>query len=189
MRRWKRITSIGIALVGLTALIVYYQFAPSHYGRQNTREVSIPAAFLFGDSRLTAPVVLSTEKELEELLRVTKKASLESGIYYSGHDESGIDNFERSLQDFDFTKECLIIIPVSYGDNEVGMSPPRLSWRKLTCEVWVQDKGGVLERWVFGVRKKDIGRSCCYGLAVKREAVDEVEVWVRGKQAASFTLD
>ena len=182
MRRWRRPLSTVLAIGGV-ALIIYLIAVPYINGRQNSRELLVTSNLALGFAKPYSPVAVSTDKDLRELVNRAKKECIEAGVYDPVRDMSGLVELERSLLGFDFSRECLIFIPVTHGyDYKVDMGSPCLASRKFTCQVRVHDPP-----WWQKVRHP-ASQTDVLCLALKRDSVDLVEVCIRGKQAASLPL-
>jgi hypothetical protein len=182
VRRWLRPLLTFLA-VGGVALIIWLIAVPYINGRQNSRELLVTPNLALGFAKPYLPVAVLSEKDLRELVDRATKECIEAGIYDPVHDMSGLVEFERSLIGFDFSRECLILVPVMHGyDYKVDMGSPYLASRKFTCQVRVHDPP-----WWQGVRHP-ASQTDVFCVAVRRDSAEMVEVWIRGKQAASLPL-
>src|SRR5262245_43998479 len=111
MRRWYLPALIGIPLTAVV-LLAYTLAAPYIDGRRCSREIAISPNLVQGFGKPLKPVVLLSGQDLKELLDRAKQKCV--GIWDPVHDRSGLAEFERSMQGFDFSTECLILIPVMH---------------------------------------------------------------------------
>jgi len=176
--------SYRLALVGALCILA----APYLDGKQSTREIAVPSNLALGLVKPYKPIVLRSEDEFREILGRAQDICGEAGVFQLVGDMSGLVEFERSLQGFDFANECLILIPVTYGaDFEARLNAPYVKSRKLTCRVSVVDpRIRLLDTQLVG---HPAARTDCFGIAVSRKAVDEVEVWIQGKRVASLFVN
>lgn len=163
----------------LVLLAVCIFLTPYFQGSQSIREVSVVSNVLDASQRELKPTVICNRDEMAELIR---RAKSRHPNYDPVRDMYGLAAFEHSVRDFDFSGECLVLIPYWHpAGYDAGLSRPYLLSRRLSCHVWYRNRlsGG----WALPGRM-----FACIGIAVKRELVDAIEVDVGQGQADTVFL-
>jgi hypothetical protein len=170
-------------LSGLGVVVLAYVFgAPYIEGKRCAREILVSPNVHVGFHQPLKPSVICSEKQMKEFLQ---RAKSKLGNFDPARDEYGLVAFERTVQDFDFSAECLILISVWRGyDYKVSLNTPFLESRKLNLQVAV--RAPFRHFWTLPEEGSQLG---CLGVAVRREFVDQVEIRVGEGQPELLLLD